>query len=315
MQNKLKKLLITCQLDEDLIQKLNMIQADKIFNFLAPNNFIARIAKGSINDPILKQILPEGLELEKNSEFISDPLQEKNYSPVPGLLHKYFGRALILVTNSCPINCRFCFRRHIRNAIKPEIPAILNYLQNDKTITEIILSGGDPLILDDTKLAELIANLAAISHIKRLRIHSRIPIVMPKRITKKLAKILTNSRLQTVLVIHCNHANEIDKSVSAGLQKLDNANIMLLNQSVLLKGVNDSEDALINLSEKLFANHVQPYYLHMLDKVAGSAHFAVSEIEALNLLQSIAKRLPGYLVPKLVKDDNSKNAKTIIAHL
>lgn len=307
-----KKLFEILNLENNWLRTLGIYKADKNYQLAVPKIFIDRMQPENINDPLLRQILPTRAELENRSNYSADPLEEKNYSPIPGLLHKYYGRALILVTNSCPINCRFCFRRHLRDAIKPDFTAILQYLKKNQSIKEIILSGGDPLILDDAKLSKLIAKLSSISHLKRLRIHSRIPIVLPKRITTKLVHKLSNHKLQTVLVIHCNHANEIDRNVIEALQKIKKANIAILNQSVLLKGVNDTVESLINLSEKLFANGVQPYYLHMLDKVIGASHFEVSDKKAKALLKALAEKLPGYLVPKLVRDDHNSNSKTIL---
>jgi L-lysine 2,3-aminomutase len=295
--------------------------ADKIdnsvsFPFRAPRAFLQRIKNSNKKDPLLRQVLPTAAENKKLAGFVLDPLNELNAQIIPGLIHKYQGRVLLTVTSECPIHCRFCFRRHFpfeRNVLEPKNwQKILKYIRDKKNISEIIFSGGEPLIIPAQKLAELISDLSKISHVKRLRIHTRLPIVMPEKITTKLLQALVSSRLQVVMVLHCNHANEIDENVKKTCNKIIENRIIILNQSVLLRGVNDSVKVLADLSEKLFSIGVIPYYLHMLDKVTGVQHFAVSKKNARALMKKISCVLPGYLVPKLVEERPELPAKKLI---
>lgn len=276
------------------------------FPLRVPDGFLEKVRHGDIHDPLLRQILPLAEEDETTPGYSNDPLQEHASQPAPGLLHKYDGRALLIVTGACAIHCRYCFRRHFpytdANASPQQWRQALAYLTNDPGITEIILSGGDPLTVSNNKLELLVNELSDIAHIRRLRIHTRIPIVLPERIDDGLISILAGTRLQTAVVVHANHAREIDDSVASAVMKLRNARIPLLNQSVLLKGVNDSVAVLQELSEKLFSIGVIPYYLHMLDPVQGTAHFAVSEARALEIVRQLRDKLPGYLVPRLVRE-------------
>ncbi len=289
--------------------------AATLFPLKVPHGFIRRMQKGNIHDPLLRQVLPIGAELLEIPGFTTDPLQETD-NAIPGLLHKYQGRVLLTLTGTCAIHCRFCFRRHFpyskNNPGTEGWKAALNYIANDPTITEVILSGGDPLSLSDAILDRFIQSLSAISHVKRLRFHSRLPIVLPERITPDLIQLLTKSRLSIVFVVHCNHPQEIDASVKSAMQNLSATNITLLNQSVLLKGINDHADILTELSESLFDMGVLPYYLHVLDKVQGTAHFDTPLDTAHLLHAQIAARLPGYLVPRLVREDPGAPAKTLL---
>lgn len=292
-------------------------RAVKLFPLRVPKGFVARMQPGNIDDPLLRQVLPLAEEFNEQEGFSKDPLQEHKANKIPGLLHKYTGRVLLTLSSHCAINCRYCFRRHFpyseNNPGSKGWQQVFDYIQNDPTINEVILSGGEPLILNDNSLAKLIADLEKIPHLKRIRIHSRLPIVIPERITDKFITILQTNRLQTIMVIHCNHANEIDDSVSQILNKLNQANITLLNQAVLLKGVNDNLQTLTDLSEVLFDNKVLPYYLHLLDRVAGIAHFEVSEPQVKYLYQQLTGNLPGFLVPKLVREVAGADAKTMIS--
>ena len=265
------------------------------FPLQAPKSFVARIEPGNINDPLLLQVLPQELELQEAEGFVADPLAEKENSPVKGVVRKYNDRVLLQVTDLCAMNCRFCFRRHVGNKIS-DWPAVFAHLQDNLSINEVILSGGDPLMLGASELEEIIRQLAQIAHIKRLRIHSRVPIVMPER----PIPVLTQTRLPIILVVHCNHPNEINESVMQVLSALRRAGVTLLNQSVLLRGINDNVEVLVSLSEKLFGAGVLPYYLHMLDKVKGAAHFYVETSLAKQIYLEMQAKLPGYLVPKLV---------------
>jgi len=271
-----------------------------------PKEFIDRIKKGDPDDPLLKQILPVKDEEFEVDGFTTDPLAEMDTQVVPGLLHKYHGRALLIVTGTCAIHCRYCFRRHFpyteSNPAKDNWQQALDHIKNDPSISEIILSGGDPLTLPDHRLLDLIQKLSDISHLQRLRIHSRLPIILPDRVNEHMIKWLTNTRLKSVLVVHTNHGNELDKNVATAMQRLHDINIPVFNQSVLLKGINDSAEILADLSERLFDIGIIPYYLHMLDPVAGAAHFKVDEASARSIMLKLYKTLPGYLVPRLVRE-------------
>ncbi|WP_339670590.1 EF-P beta-lysylation protein EpmB [Dasania marina] len=286
------------------------------FSLRVPTAFVDKMQPGDWNDPLLLQVLPQGAELLAQPGFIADPLQEQSNNPHPGLIHKYHGRVLLVVSGGCAINCRYCFRRHFpyedNNPSRKEWQTALDYIAADSSISEVILSGGDPLVASDKQLAELIANIAAIPHVQTLRVHSRLPLVIPERISDEFVTLLTSSRLQTVFVIHCNHANELDSRVQQAMAKLKAAGVTLLNQSVLLAKVNDNSAALQALNEKLFAMGVLPYYLHVLDKVQGAAHFDVDESHAIALIESLRTKLPGYLVPKLVRELPQQASKTPI---
>lgn len=284
------------------------------FGLRVPRGFIARMRPGERYDPLLLQVLPDALEAELTPGYDSDPLGEAAAMAAPGLLHKYHGRALLTLTGACGIHCRYCFRRHYpyadANPSGQHWEQARTYIAADPSLREIILSGGDPLSLSDARLAELVGELAAIPHVQRLRIHSRLPVVLPERITDAMLSWLTTSRLQTLVVVHANHPNEIDARVGDGLRKLRAAGIPVLNQSVLLRGVNNDADTLSALSEALFAAGVLPYYLHQLDNVQGAAHFAVDDHQARALMVAMRARLPGYLVPRLVRELAGEPAKT-----
>src|SRR3990167_4408668 len=286
---------------EDMLEKYR-----DPFPLRVPRDFIARMQPGNPRDPLLLQVLPTAQELVNFSGYWHDPLNEQNANKLPGLLHKYHGRVLLIATGGCAVHCRYCFRRHFpyqKNLLgQPHLKAILDYLAADTRIYEVILSGGDPLTLKDEALRKLITALSDIAHVKYLRLHTRFPIVIPARITTHLTTTLSNTRLKTSIVLHCNHPNEINLSLAEALRQLHTHPIQLLNQSVLLRGVNDDAHILVKLSHQLYENGVMPYYLHLLDKVQGAAHFAVSEAEGLALMQQLREQLPGYLIPKFVKE-------------
>ena len=294
-------------------------QASDAFDLRVPRPFAERMARKDWHDPLLLQVLPQGAELDHQPGFVSDPLEEANSNPRPGIIHKYKGRVLLILSGGCAINCRYCFRRQFpyqdNNPSRKEWLNSLKYIANDSSIKEVILSGGDPLVVSDQSLTEIIQHIENIPHVTTLRIHTRLPIVIPQRINTPLLKNLGNTRLQTVMVIHCNHPNELDDSVKAALHALKCQGVTLLNQCVLLKGVNDCAETLSALSEKLFQFGVLPYYLHLLDKVEGAAHFEASEREAKALVNKLLHNLPGYLVPKLVKEEPGARSKTPIAPL
>lgn len=307
-----KELLTLLNLDLSLLPAATL--AAKYFPLKVTQSFIARIEKGNVNDPLLKQILPLDLELNSVEGYTSDPLQEKNTNPVPGLLHKYHGRVLLTLTGACAIHCRYCFRRNFpyneNNPGRQGWDAIFKYIDHDKNISEVILSGGDPLVMNDKLLTSFTEELSKIPHVKRLRIHTRIPIVLPERITDDLLTWLTNMRLDVCLVVHANHPQEINHEVKTALLKLKHAGISVFNQSVLLRGINDDPKTLITLSQTLFTAGVIPYYLHVLDKVQGTKHFDLPRKRALDLHQALIQQLPGYLVPRLVCEEPGMTAKT-----
>lgn len=276
------------------------------FPVRVPRAFVARMRPGDPRDPLLLQVLATAGEAEPAPGWDHDPLAEADAQPVPGVLHKYRGRALLVVTGACAVHCRYCFRRHFpygeRGLTKSAEARALAWLADQPSIDEAILSGGDPLTLTDRRLAGLAGRLAAIPHLRRLRVHTRLPIVLPERVDQALLAWLTGTRLAPVIVVHANHAREIDAAVAAALGRLAAAGVPVLNQSVLLAGVNDSAEALADLSEALFAAGALPYYLHLLDRVAGAARFDVPEPRARALHAELAARLPGYLVPRLVRE-------------
>lgn len=299
------------ELDSDLLPQAR--SAARSFPLRVPRGFVARMRRGDVHDPLLRQVLPLGAELEQHPGFSLDPTGDLAVISAPGLLTKYQGRALLVTTGACAVHCRYCFRRHFPYAgSNPRTDgwrAALAAIAADPSIDEVILSGGDPLSLSDTRLGELVAALAALPQLKRLRIHTRHPVVLPERVDDALLGWLAPLRLQKVVVLHANHAQELDASVADACTRLRDAGATLLNQSVLLRGVNDSVDALAALSERLFAIGVLPYYLHQLDRVAGAAHFEVSDRVALALHTALTARLPGYLVPRLVREVAGAPAK------
>ena len=304
-------LLKRLQLDESLLPAARI--AAKQFPLRVPQAFVELMQIGDSNDPLLRQVLPLQEELISVSGYSTDPIKELAYTE-KGIIHKYQGRALLLVSGHCAINCRYCFRRHFpyeenRLSRKEWLETIL-CLAADDSIEEVIYSGGDPLASNDKQLAWLTQQIAAIPHIKRLRIHSRLPVVIPERIDDECLSWLSNHRLDTAFVLHINHANEISPALVNAVTRLRNVGIIVLNQSVLLKGINNSIGALKTLSDQLFAAGVLPYYLHLFDPVSGAAHFDVSLKEAKQLHDEMLACLPGYLVPKLVKDIGGKASKT-----
>ena len=292
--------------------KIRPLQSD--FPLRVPHGFIQRMVKGDSRDPLLLQVLPLAREAEEVAGFRQDPLHELDTMPVPGLLHKYQGRALLTTTGACAIHCRYCFRRHFpysdANPAPGDWQPAINYLAQRADISELILSGGDPLTLTDTRLHALTGQLAGLTHLSTLRIHTRLPVVLPARIDTGLLSWIKTQTLKLVFVMHCNHPNEIDNSVTDALDKLTAAGVTLLNQSVLLRDINDSTAILARLSERLFAAGVLPYYLHQLDRVQGAAHFEVSIERAREIMTGLRATLPGYLVPRLVQETPGMPGKT-----
>ncbi|MGY0398651.1 MAG: EF-P beta-lysylation protein EpmB [Ostreibacterium sp.] len=289
------------------------VSANSLFSTRVPKPFVAKMQHGNPNDPLLLQVLPQAKEFENIIGFSTDPLAEQQFNPLPGLLHKYPSRVLLTLRGACAINCRYCFRRHfnyVDNRINDKaLERILDYIKQYPKINEIVLSGGDPLMAKDKLLRRLIERFATIPQLKRLRFHTRLPVVIPERITDELAEMLAKTHLQTIVVVHSNHPNEIDNNFAYHVEKLSTSGTQVLNQSVLLKGINDSAEILAQLSEKLYEVRVLPYYLFLLDKVSGTAHFEVDETTAKQLIQEVAGLLPGYLVPKLARETPQLSSK------
>jgi EF-P beta-lysylation protein EpmB len=322
-QNWLKQLTNAISDPQKLLDYLNIdsapfekgLAARTLFAQRVPISFIDRMERGNPNDPLLRQVLPLEQEFEQHPGYTNDPLEEQN-TPLSGLLHKYKNRVLLIVKGGCAINCRYCFRRHFpyqeNQGGKTTWQKNLDYIAQHSEINEVILSGGDPLMAKDHELEWLINGIAAIGHVNTVRIHTRLPVVIPDRITQELCELFTHTTLKVVLVTHINHANEIDTALEKAMTKLRQANVTLLNQGVLLKGVNDSASALVSLSERLFSVGILPYYLHLLDKVQGAQHFYVSDDTARELMQQIIPQLSGYLVPRLTREISGRTSKTPI---
>ena len=310
-----KELLQILQLDADKIPYSRA--ALQQFPLKAPRPYVDRIEKGNWQDPLLRQIWPSAQEEIGQAGFDTDPLAEAQFNPVPGILHKYHGRVLLTAAAHCGIHCRYCFRRHFdyqsNSPSRQQWDAAFDYIRNDSSIEEVILSGGDPLAISDRQLAWLVEQLAQIPQLTSLRIHSRLAIVIPQRSTRDLLHSLQQSRLKVVLVVHCNHRRELAPELAQSFGMLAANGVTILNQSVLLKDVNDNSPALIDLSKALFQHNVLPYYLHLPDRVAGTSHFDVSEAHAIALLSSMQTQLPGYLVPQLVRETPGQSSKTRIA--
>jgi EF-P beta-lysylation protein EpmB len=321
-QNQLRNTITSAQ---QLLGMLNLSarevgfseQACADFALKVPLAFVRRMQAGDPKDPLLLQVLASRHELQLTPGYHNDPVGETGRANSHrGVIHKYHGRALLIVSGNCAVNCRYCFRRHFPYAenqnSRQQWQDALQYISADQSIAEVILSGGDPLVVTDRQLQELVSSIAAIPHVVRLRIHSRLPIVIPDRITAGLLDAICHPRLQTVMVAHCNHPNEIDDSVTRAMTAMRKRDITLLNQAVLLAGVNDNAPTLIELSEKLFAAGVLPYYLHLLDKVQGAAHFDTPVQRASELLGEISSRLPGYLVPRLAREIAGETSKIVV---
>jgi EF-P beta-lysylation protein EpmB len=316
LQDAFHNLTDLCHYLELDANKVASPQADKNFPIRVPRGFAAAMEKGNPNDPLLKQVLPIADELLTFSGFSPDPVGDLAAITEVGVIHKYQGRALLITTGSCAINCRYCFRRNFPytefQLSKQKQQQAMQYLMDNPEISEVILSGGDPLLLSDNNLQHLIQQLDAIAHLKRIRIHSRLPIVLPARITTEFMNILQQSTKQIIVVVHCNHVNELSTEVKTACEKIRLAGVTLLNQSVLLKGINNNVLQLSQLSEKLLGFGILPYYLHLLDKASGTGHFEVPKSEAISLIHELKNCLPGYLVPKLAQEEAGKPSKTII---
>lgn len=292
--------------------------AARLFDLRVPRGYLARMRRGDIHDPLLRQVLPLDAEYVRVPGFTRDAVGDAASIRGDGLLHKYHGRALLITTGACAVHCRYCFRRHFdyasQHAGGGRTAAAIDRIAADASIREVILSGGDPLSLSNRRLAAIGERLDRIDHVKRLRVHTRTAVVLPERVDDGLVAWLAARHQRCVIVIHANHAHELSNDVAAALARLSAAGAVLLNQAVLLRGVNDSVAAQAALSERLFALGVMPYYLHLLDRVAGTAHFEVSEARAQQITQGLAGCLPGYLVPKLARETAGMNAKSVLAN-
>lgn len=320
MKNMIRSLDELCRFADIRVEDLAACyQAQQDFPVRVPRPYAQQIEKGNPADPLLLQVLPQAAETVENAGFSKDPLQEAHFNKAPGLIHKYRGRVLLITSPSCAIHCRYCFRRHF--PYQENTPGLahwqqaLDYIAQDDSIHEVILSGGDPLSASDDYLQQLIRRISQIPHVRWLRLHTRLPVVIPQRITDELLSILTGTRLQTSMVLHINHANEISADVAQAISLLQNAGIRLLNQSVLLKGVNDNVSRQRDLLETLHAHNVQAYYLHLLDTVQGAAHFYISDDAAAELYEQLRCQLPGFMLPKLVREQPHAAYKTTLHDL
>jgi L-lysine 2,3-aminomutase len=285
-----------CEISNAAVKDFPMLVTQRFARQMQPNNPL---------DPLLLQVLPHVSETETSPGFILDPMSEQSMSPVPGLIHRYHGRVLIITHGSCPIHCRFCFRRYYPYQEKQQnknAQRIYKYIAENKSIKEVIFSGGDPFMQNDTHLKLMVDEVSNIPHIKRIRWHSRVPIVLPERMTPSLLAAIHRPHIKTIIVTHCNHPNELTELVNDNLAIFQQAGISLLNQSVLLHKINDNVDVLTSLSEKLFAHRILPYYLHTLDYVKGSHRFEVPIVEARTIHSALQEQLSGFLVPRMVKD-------------
>lgn len=316
------------------IQRNNFTKLDLLLNFLElsdeyrgkilqrprfvlnlPQRLAAKIAKNTLDDPILRQFVPLEEELISTPGFVVDPVQDHKFQKTKKVLHKYKGRALLITTSACAMHCRYCFRQNFPYETEEKsFDSEISYIEQDPTLTEIILSGGDPLSLSDGALANLFRSLDSISHLKRIRFHTRFPIGIPERIDNSFLDLLASSSKQIFFIIHANHPRELDSDVIASIKKIQYLGIPVLNQSVLLKGVNDDEATLLSLSEALVDAGVIPYYLHTLDPVQGAGHFALPDERGPQLIRYIQENLSGFGVPRLVREEPGLPSKTFITH-
>lgn len=310
-----RELLATLGLSEDQFPQGILDQPG--FPLRVPRDYAARMRRGDPDDPLLLQVLSQQTENATVADYVRDPVGDGAATVSPGLLHKYRGRVLLVTTGACPLHCRYCFRRHFpyqdNHLDSKAWQQAIDYIAADSSIHEVILSGGDPLSLSNERLAVISQQLAPIRHLRRLRIHTRMPVVLPQRIDQGFCAWLRTLPWQTLIVNHCNHANEIDDSVKQAFKRLKDTGTTLLNQAVLLKKVNDSLNAQTALNETLFEAGVLPYYLHLLDRVAGAAHFEVTAVEAQKLMHELRCQLPGYLVPRLVREQAGEDYKLPVA--
>lgn len=317
-----RSLAIAIRDPDELIERLDLPEtcreparrAAKLFPLMVPHSFLARMEPGNPHDPLLRQVLPLDAEFESPPGFVVDALQESEFRPAPGLLKKYAGRALLIATGTCAIHCRYCFRRHYPYGNEPrrlsDWEPAMQEIAGDTSLREILLSGGDPLMLTDQRLQTLIDRLAGIPHLQRLRIHTRLPIVLPDRITDEFLQLLVSTRLTPIVVVHANHPREVVDDCAAAVRRLVQSGVTVLNQAVLLKGINDDIQSQADLCERLIDLGALPYYLHQLDRVAGTAHFEVAEEKGRAIIEELRRRLPGYAVPRFVREEPGEEFKT-----
>lgn len=311
------ELLNYLSIDIASLPNTSYLDRESAFPLLVPRPFADLMAPGDIQDPLLRQVLPLQLETSlPDGGYCLDPVLEQKHQAQQGVIQKYQGRVLLLISGHCAVNCRYCFRRHFpygeHQLSKKQWGQVLDRIGDQPDISEVILSGGDPLSASDRFLSWLVERLKSIPSIQRLRIHTRLPVVIPQRLTQEAVSWMSASHLQTSMVLHINHPNEISPPLKERLQLLTGRGVHLFNQSVLLAGVNDDADTLVDLSVKLFAANIIPYYIHLLDKVAGAAHFAVEWERVMAIKQSLWRRLPGYLLPRIVREDAGQPGKTLI---
>lgn len=301
-----------------LLQALNLPSnsiswVENDFAMKVPLSFVAKMRQGDPNDPLLRQVLPIKFENEQIDGFVPDPLEERRQNPLPGLIHKFKNRVLVIPATRCPIHCRYCFRRHFpydeNNINLNAFDDIANYIAKDESIHEVILSGGDPLFAPDRYLQSVIEKITASQHIKILRFHTRFPITIPERIDDAFLALIRSIKPQVVMVLHCNHPNELCNDIKEAVRQLKAAGVTVLNQSVLLKGVNDNAETLIALSYRLFEHGIMPYYINQLDPIQNTAHFEVPKETIKELYQALLANLPGYLVPRFVQEQAFKPSK------
>ncbi len=308
------ELLAALDLPVDLLA--GATRSARLFPLVVPREFVERMKRGDPADPLLRQVLPLDAEAVPVDGYTRDPLDERDATRARGLLQKYPGRALLIVTGACAVHCRYCFRRHFPYDSAPlgssNWTSAIAAIREDRSLREVILSGGDPLVLDDDVLRDLVAELEAIPHLRRLRIHTRLPIVLPERVTEELREILRDTALASIVVVHANHASELRGPCAEALSRLASTRTPLFNQAVLLRGVNDDETALAELCERCVELGVIPYYLHQLDRVEGAAHFEVAEARGRELIAALRRRLPGYAVPRYVREVPGEAAKSPI---
>jgi len=290
-------------------------QAAAQFPLRVPHSYLERMQKARPDDPLLRQVLPLQQELRQYKHYRQDPVGDLDASPLPGLIHKYHDRALVMLSGACAVHCRYCFRRHFPYADhslhRDNWQAILDYLAR-RQISEVIFSGGDPWSLSDDKLEQVMQDLSSLSTVRRIRWHTRVAVMIPSRVTARLLQLLSQGAAQQIVVLHINHPQEIDTALSQAMQALRGCGLTLLNQAVMLRGINDSAATLAELSQRLFNSGALPYYLHELDKVEGAAHFHVARQRAKRIMRELASQLPGYLLPRYVVEEAGAASKTLL---
>ena len=305
------------RLDLPVADDPRIANANQRFSTFVPQPWLERIRPGDPRDPLLLQTLPVAEETRELPGFSADPVGDLPATVAPGLIHKYPGRALVVTNGDCAIHCRYCFRRQFPYQTSPRsegaFDQVLQTIRGDASIEEVILSGGDPLMMSDRRLAARLDMIGRIAHVRRIRLHTRLPVVIPQRVTPELSGILAESPRPVVAVMHVNHPRELDEAVNTAFRRLTDAGVILLNQTVLLAGINDDVEVLAELSQQLVQFRCLPYYLHQLDRVRGAAHFEVPVARGRELVDQLRGRLPGYAVPRYVCEVAGDPAKRILA--